>query len=146
MKIDFGSVIKAGGIAAAAAIVLGIITEIPFVGSLLWLCLCIGGFLIPIGAGMAYGYFSPGDEEIGESAIGGLLAGGTAGILYGIIRGLAVAVFAVIDSSDVVGAVSASVITIVGSVCGSAIGGIIFGAIGGLIWYFVQQRRGPEKV
>ena len=141
MKIDFGSVIKAGGVAAAAAVVLGIISQIPFFGSILWFCFCIGGFLIPIGAGALYGYFAPGREDIGESALGGLLAGGTAGIIYGIFQGISALVFLIFDSSNVVDALAASAITTVFSVCGFAIAGLLFGAIGGMLWILIQQRR-----
>jgi hypothetical protein len=141
MKIDFGSVIKAGGVAAAAAVVLGIISQIPYFGVILWFCFCIGGFLIPIGAGVLYGYFAPGQEEIGESALGGLLAGGTSGIIYGIFQGLTALIFSIFNSSGVVDALATSALTTVFSVCGFAISGLLFGAIGGMLWPLIQQRR-----
>jgi hypothetical protein len=144
MKIDFGSVIKAGGVAAAAAVVLGIISQIPFFGPILWFCFCIGGFLIPVGAGALYGYFAPGQEELGESALGGLLAGGTAGIIYGIFQGLTALIFSIFDSSGFVVALTASAFTTVFSVCGFAISGLLFGAIGGMLWPLIQQRRSPS--
>ena len=144
MKIDFGSVVKAGGAAAVVAIVIGIIAQIPFLEAIFWVCSCIGGFLIPIGAGMLYGYFSPGEEDIGESVLGGLLAGGTAGILYGIFQGLSGLVFSIFDGGGVVDILATTALTTVGSMCGFGISGLIFGAIGGLLWPLIQQRRGAS--
>ncbi len=144
MKIDFSSVMKAGGAAAAVAIVIGIISRIPFLGGIVFLCFCIGGFLIPVGAGILYGYFSPGKEEIGESALGGMVAGGVSGILYGIFQGLTALIFSIFDGGGVVDVLAASAITTVGSMCGFGIAGLIFGAIGGLGWQLIQQRRGAS--
>ena len=67
MKLDMESVLKAGGLAAVAAILMGLITSVigalPFLGGAINIALapfyCLGSFLIPIGAGMAYGYFAP---------------------------------------------------------------------------------------
>ena len=100
--------------------------------------------MIPIGAGILYGYFAPGEEDIGESALGGLLAGGTAGILYGIFQGITALVFSIFDGGGVVDILAASAITTIGSVCGFGISGLVFGAIGGLLWQLVQQRRGAS--
>jgi hypothetical protein len=141
VKIDFSTVIKAGVVAAAAAVVLGIISQLPFFGPILWFCFCITGLLIPIGSGVLYGYFAPGQDDIGESALGGLLSGGTAGIIYGIFQGLSALLFSILNSSGVVDALATSAVTTVFSVCGFAISGLLFGAIGGMLGPLIQQQR-----
>jgi hypothetical protein len=108
---------------------------------ILWFCFCIGGLLMPIGADPLHGYFAPGQEDIGESALGGLLAGGTAGIIYGIFQGLSALVSSFFNSSGVVDALATSALTTVFSVCGFAISGLLFEAIGGILWPLIQQRR-----
>ncbi|MFQ5435346.1 MAG: hypothetical protein ACE5FD_10765, partial [Anaerolineae bacterium] len=82
------SVLKAGGAAAGVAILLGLSTMIPFIGGFVAICFLCGGFLIPIGGGMAYGYFAPGEEDTGQSAIGGALSGLAAGVLLGIFSAI----------------------------------------------------------
>lgn len=135
------SVVKAGGIAAAVAIVWSLLSFIPLVGDYLALCFVCGGFLIPIGAGLAYGYFAPGEEDLTQSAVGGTLAGGASGILLGIF----VAIQGSISSGISEGLGSAIAAGAAGTfICagGLGIGGLIFGAIGGLLWPLIQQQMG----
>ncbi|MCI0398311.1 MAG: hypothetical protein L0332_23800 [Chloroflexi bacterium] len=146
MNVHMPSVIKAGVIAAVVSGILAVLTAIPFVGGFIWLCTCFAGFLIPVGAGLLYGNFAPGQEDLAQSAIGGGLAGAIGGLIYGVISGLSTTVLAtLIQSGDVETAVTALTAGIVGtliSCCGTAIGGLIFGAIGGALWTVFQGRKG----
>ncbi|MDM8526747.1 hypothetical protein QUF58_00935 [Anaerolineales bacterium HSG24] len=137
MKLDMGSVLKAGGFAAVAAILMGAISggiAMMPLGDFLNLVLapfyCFGALLIPIGAGMAYGYFAPGKENLVEGIVGGVLTGGVAGLLYGLINGT-VTMFTA-------GVMDGLLIT-VSTGCMFALGGVFFGAIGGVIWPQIQN-------
>ncbi|MDM8520945.1 hypothetical protein QUF64_12925 [Anaerolineales bacterium HSG6] len=137
MKLDMGSVLKAGGLAAVAAVLMGLVTTgigmIPLGGMInlvMFPLYCFGSFLIPVGAGMAYGYFAPGKENLAEGIVGGVLTGGVAGLLYGLLQGLG-ALFST--------GVMAGMFTTITMGCGFAVGGILFGAIGGVIWPQIQN-------
>ena len=140
-NIDFPSVLKAGGAAAGVAILLSVLSLIPVIGPIIGICFLCGGVLIPIGAGMLYGYFAPGQEDTTTAAIGGALAGGAGGILM--------AIFSAISSSVVTGlqeGVGSGLTAGLGSgifvsIC-FGIMGFILDAVGGLIWPMVQKRMG----
>ncbi|MCB8925730.1 MAG: hypothetical protein H6652_08910 [Ardenticatenaceae bacterium] len=140
-NIDFPSVLKAGGAAAGVAILLSVLSLIPVIGPIIGICFLCGGVLIPIGAGMLYGYFAPGQEDTTTAAIGGALAGGAGGILM--------AIFSAISSSVVTGlqeGVGSGLTAGLGSgifvsIC-FGIMGFILGAVGGLIWPMVQKQIG----
>ena len=140
-NIDFPSVLKAGGAAAGVAILLSVLSLIPVIGPIIGICFLCGGVLIPIGAGMLYGYFAPGQEDTTTAAIGGALAGGAGGILM--------AIFSAISSSVVTGlqeGVGSGLTAGLGSgifvsIC-FGIMGFILGAVGGLIWPMVQKQMG----
>jgi len=88
MNLHTPSIMKAGGIAAAISVILGIVSAIPVLGCLFAPFACIGGFFIPFGAGLGYGYFAPGEENTTEGVVGGLLTGIVSGLIYGAISGL----------------------------------------------------------
>ena len=146
MNINMGSVVKAGGIAAGAGIVLAILGAIPFLNCLVVPLLCIGSVLLSIGAGMGYGYFTPGREEMAQSATGGALAGGFAGLVYGLGAGLLGLVTnagatAMLEEADIALGSGGSVVAILGSTCITLVVGLVLGAIGGLLWPVIQGNR-----
>ena len=146
MNIDTGSVVKAGGIAAAAGLVLAVLGAIPFLNCLIFPLLCIGAFLLPIGAGLGYGYFAPGREDLGTSAIGGALAGGFGGFAYGLISGLLGLVTnagaaAMLEDSNIVVGAGGTAISFLGALCIPIVTGLVLGAIGGLLWPLIQGNK-----
>ena len=97
--------------------------------------------MIPIGAGLLYGYFAPGQEEMGESAQGGLLAGGIAGLTFGLLLGLETLISEVVAGSRFETILTRSGSTLLFSTCGFVITGLAFGAIGGIIWPVLERNR-----
>ncbi len=146
MNINTGSVVKAGGLAAIIGLVLALLGAIPFLNCLIFPLLCIGAVLLPIGAGMGYGYFTPGQESTAQSATGGALAGAFGGLVYGLVNGL-ISMFtnagaaAMLEDADLAVGASAGLVTLVGSVCISLVFGLILGAIGGVLWPAFQRNR-----
>lgn len=146
MNIDTGSVVKAGGIAAAVGLVLGVLGSIPVLNCLFAPLFCVGAILLPIGAGVGYGYYAPGREDLGQSAIGGALAGAFGGFAYGLMTGL-MALFtnagaaAFLEDADIAIGVGGSAASFLGSLCVPIFTGLILGAIGGLIWPIIQSNR-----
>ena len=139
-NIDVQSVLKAGGAAAGLAIVLSVLSLIPVIGPIIGICFLCGGILIPIGAGMLYGYFAPGEEDTSTAAIGGALAGGAGGILLAIFSAISGSVMTGLQEgvgSGLMAGISSGIFV---SVC-FGIMGFILGAIGGLIWPMIQQRQ-----
>jgi hypothetical protein len=151
MTFNMNSVVKAGGLAAGIGLVLALLGKIPFIGCLFVPLICLGVFALPIGAGMAYGYFTPGKETMGQSALGGALAGGFAGFVYGLLNGLLNAATGGIAGAinQIEGMENIPVETtglgfgsLLFSVCFSVLGGLLFGAIGGVLWPMFQANRG----
>lgn len=147
MNVHMPSIVRSGGIAVLASIVLGILAALPLLGCLFWPLVCLGWILIPLGAGLGYGYLAPGKETLGESALGGALAGGFSGLVYGLVSGIAGLVtntgtVALMEDPDMVpGAIAGGVVGLVFSICLPLVGGLIFGALGGIIWPAVQGNR-----
>ncbi len=139
-NIHMQSVIKSGAAAAAVAIVLGLLSLIPVLGSVAAICLTCAGFLIPVGAGIGYGYLAPGEEDTATSALGGALSGGASGLILGIFSGLSSAVSTAMSSSVGDAFASGTAATLL-CVCGLGLGGLVFGAIGGVIWPLIQGQR-----
>ncbi|MCA9935645.1 MAG: hypothetical protein H6662_11930 [Ardenticatenaceae bacterium] len=139
-NIHMQSVIKAGAAAAGVAILLGLVSLIPFLGQVVAICLVCGGFLIPVGAGIAYGYFAPGEEDMTTSAIGGALSGGASGLILGVFSGLSSAVGTAF-SSNIGDALASGTAATLLCVCGFGLSGLVFGAIGGVIWPMIQNQR-----
>lgn len=140
-NIDMQSVLKAGGIAAGVAILLSVLSLIPVVGPFIAICFLCGGVLIPIGAGMLYGYFAPGLEDTGTAAIGGALAGGAGGILLAIFSAISGSVMTGLQEGVGNGLAAGLGSGIVVSIC-FGIMGFVLGAVGGLIWPLVQNQMG----
>jgi hypothetical protein len=147
MNIHMPSVVKSGGIAVLISIVLGLLAALPLVGCLVWPLVCLGWILIPLGAGLGYGYLAPGKEALGESALGGALAGGFSGFIYGLVSGIvglitnAGTVALMEDPGMLPGAFAGGVAGLLISICLPLIGGSLFGALGGVIWPAVQGNR-----
>lgn len=140
-RIDMQSVLKAGGASAGVAIVLSLLSIIPVIGPIIGFCFLCGGILIPIGAGMLYGYFAPGQEDTSTAAIGGALAGGAGGIILAIFSAISGSVAAGMQdglSSGLAAGLGGGIIV---SIC-FGISGFVLGAIGGLIWPMVQKQMG----
>jgi hypothetical protein len=140
-NIHVGSIFKSGGAAAALAFVLLLISFIPVLGDIIVFCFLCGGFLIPIGAGIGYGYFAPGEEDVAQSALGGALSGGASGLLLGVFFGVSAAINGAITAGLEEALVGGTVLTLI-CVCGLGIAGLVFGAIGGAIWPVIQKQRG----
>ena len=66
-NLDMQSVLKAGGIGAGIAILLGVLSFIPVIGGFIAILFLCGGFLIPVASGVLYGYFAPGLEDTSTS-------------------------------------------------------------------------------
>lgn len=146
MKINTGSVVKAGGIAAGIGVVLAILGAIPFLNCLVFPLLCLGAVLLPIGAGMGYGYFTPGREEMTQSATGGALAGGFGGFVYGLVNGIVSMITgagaaAMLDEFDVAAGAGTDIVGLLGGVCLSVVFGLVLGAIGGVLWPVFQREK-----
>lgn len=139
-NIHMQSVIKSGVVAAAAAILLGLLSLIPVIGPVAAFCLACAGFLIPVGAGIGYGYFAPGEEDMATSALGGALSGAASGLILGVFSGFSAAVSTAVSSNLGEAAVGGIVGTLL-CMCGFGLGGLVFGAIGGVIWPLIQGQR-----
>ncbi len=140
-SLHMPSVLKAGGAAAGLAILLGLISMIPVIGGFIAICFLCGGFLIPIGGGMAYGYLAPGEEDTSQSALGGALSGLAAGVLLGVFSALSGSISTGLSEGLGSAVASGAIATIL---CAGGLGvmGLILGAIGGLLWPMVQKQIG----
>lgn len=146
MRINTGSVVKAGGIAAAVGLVLAILGGIPYLNCLILPLLCIGAFLLPVGAGIGYGYFTPGREDMGQSALGGALAGGFGGFAYGLGTGVMAFITnagagAMLEGADIAVGAGGTVVSFFVSLCIPIVTGFLLGALGGLIWPLLQGDK-----
>lgn len=147
MNIHMPSVLKAGGIAVIAGIVLGLLASLPILGCIFVPLLCVAWFLLPLGAGLGYGYFAPGKEMLAESALGGALAGGFGGLVYGVVSGIGglitnAGTVAMMEDPDMLpGALAGGVGGMLLLTCLAVVGGFIFGALGGIIWPLFQGNR-----
>lgn len=146
MNIHTSSVVKAGGAAALVGLVLALISAIPVLGCLFAPLACLGAVLLPAGAGLGYGYLAPGKEELGQSAVGGALAGGFSGFAYGFVVGLVSLITGagtavMLEDADILAGTASSIVAFVGSLCIPIVTGLIFGAIGGVLWPLIQGER-----
>lgn len=146
MKINTESAIKAGGIGAAIAAVIGLLSGV--VGYFIsgnfsvGATFCCGGVIIPLLSGVLYGYLTPGKETLGQGALGGALSGFAAGIMYGIFQGISTAVVFLVQGSEFSTAIRGSIDTIVGYCCAAIFVGSVMGAIGGAVWVVTQGNKG----
>lgn len=133
------SVLKAAGVSAGVAVLLGILSLIPFVGGFIAICFLCGGIFIPIGAGMLYGYFAPGEEDTQTAAIGGALAGGAGGIFLAIFSAISGGVSAGLQEGVGSGLAAGAMGGVMTALC-FGVFGFILGGIGGVIWPMVQKQ------
>ena len=140
-NIDMQSVLKAGGIGAGVAIVLGLLALIPVIGPVIGFVFLCGGFLIPIASGILYGYFAPGEEDSSTAAIGGALAGGASGILLSVFSAITSAISAGVSDGVGAGLAGGAISGTIGAICFGLLG-FILGAIGGFIWPLIQKQMG----
>lgn len=138
MRIDRNSLLKAGTGAAAVAGLLLLLSLTPlsdtFVGYLLLAAL----IFVPVGGGMAYGYFAPGKENMAQSIIGGAIVGLIAGIILGIAFGINRLTINWINASFLAGlAGGLAVSVLMGGILGAF--GLILGALGGIVWKLWQR-------
>ena len=140
-NINMQSVLKAGGIAAGVAIVLGILSLIPFLGAIFGIVLFCGGIFIPIGGGMLYGYFTPGKEDMQTAAIGGALAGGASGIILAVFNAISSTVGVGVSEGVGTGLAAGALSGTVGAIC-FGIFGFILGGVGGAVWPYIQDQVG----
>jgi hypothetical protein len=170
MNVQIKSVIKAGGTAAVIGIILGLLAAIPMqriigtgagsdaIGLILgllaaipWLgcvvvpLLGLSFILLPMAAGLGYGYSAQGKETLQESILGGALAGVFGGLIYGFATGLVslatkAGAAAFLQDVDIIAASSSSIIGVVASLCVALFSGLAFGAIGGALWPAFQKR------
>lgn len=140
-NIDMQSVLKAAGVSAGVAIVLGLLSLVPFVGPIAGICLLCGGIFIPVAGGMLYGYFAPGEENTQTAAIGGALAGGIGGIFLAIFSAISNTVAGTVSEGVGAGLAGGLMSGVFGSLC-LGIMGFVLGAVGGLIWPLVQKQMG----
>ena len=149
-NINTQSIMKAAGIGAGINIIIGILggavgfLNIEAVGALFGLFACCGGILIPVITGALYGYFTPGQETLGQAALGGAISGLAAGIVYGIVSGIINAISGLVNGLDFSAVISTSGTTILLSCCGAIIFGSILGAVGGAVWTAVQGGKGAD--
>ncbi len=138
MKIHSSSLIRAGTGAALVAGFLLLLSLTPLSHTFVGYLLIAGLIFVPIGAGMAYGYYAPGKENMAESAVGGALAGLVAGVLLGIAFGINNLTTTWIQNSFLTGLASGTAVTVLAGALLSALGAIL-GAIGGILWTFFQR-------
>ncbi len=139
MKIHFGSFVRSGTAAAVIAGLLYLVALTPFFNSVISVLMLTGIVLIPLGAGLYYGYLAPGEESIGQSVIGGALSGFVAGIILGIAFGINAFMLAGVTTGLLGTAIRSSIgVTIVVALVAGIFAAIV-GAIGGVIWKFVQN-------
>ncbi|MCP4424760.1 MAG: hypothetical protein GY803_09730 [Chloroflexi bacterium] len=138
-NLHMPSVLKAAGISAGVAVLLGLLSLIPVVGGFIAICFLCGGILIPVAAGMLYGYFAPGEEDTQTAAIGGALAGGAGGILLAVFSAISGGVSAGLQEGIGGGLAAGAMGGVMTALC-FGVFGFILGGIGGVIWPTVQNQ------
>jgi len=143
--IPMQRIIGTGAGSDAIGLILGLLAAIPSLGCLIVPLLGLGFLLLPMVAGLGYGYFAQGKETLHESMLGGALAGVFGGLVYGSATGLVSlatqsGAAAFLQDVDVIVAANSSIIGVAASLCVALISGLIFGAIGGALWPAFQKR------
>lgn len=139
MKIHFGSFVRSGTVAAVVAGFIYLLALTPFLNSLVLALLVAGIVLIPMGAGLYYGYLAPGEETMGQSVVGGALSGLVSGIILGIAFGLDAFTMTAISTGLLGGAVVGSITVTILVAAVAGIFAALMGAIGGALWQLVQR-------
>jgi hypothetical protein len=130
---------RSGSVAAVVAGFLYLLALTPFFDNLITVLMLAGAVIIPLGAGLGYGYLAPGEETMAQSTVGGALSGLVAGIILGIAVGINAFMLAGLSTGllgyAIVGGVGVTIVV-------AAIFGLfaaIMGAIGGVLWQIVQK-------
>jgi hypothetical protein len=139
------AVLKAGLAGAVLGIILGLLTAVPAFlrdgEALIGVLLCCGGALVPLIAGMSYGFFAPGDETAAQGALGGALAGFAAGALYALFQSLVAIVDLAFAGDPVADLLRTGEISPLVACCLALLVGPLLGALGGAVWVSRQSRR-----
>ncbi len=140
--IHVSSFIRAGTAAAVIAGLFLLISLSPLSDGFIATLILIGLVLVPLGAGMYYGYLAPGREGWLQAGLGGALSGAVGGLIIGIAVGINQFMVGVVNNIGLGLSVvsSTAVIIIVAAVLG--VFGAILGAIGGVLWPLVQDHFG----
>lgn len=143
-RIHFPSFFRAGTIAAVVAGFLLLLALTPFFDNVLLVLLASALLVLPVGAGMYYGYLAPGEETSFQSIVGGALSGAVAGIVLGIAFGLNRFTLSVVSTGLLGYAVVSSfaVAALTGAILG--VFGAILGGIGGILWKVVQNQYSAQ--
>lgn len=164
MGLNTNALLKAGGIGAAAMLVLTLLTFIPFVGVV---CCCLL-YLGYAGIGVLYGYFAKQNTSLtsaGSAALGGAVAAAIAGLVYGIVNGAAYLIMSAsgmltdyLRSIEELGftvppevyqlysGVGGGILVAAFSLCWGILIGAVLGAIGGAIYGATQQGSAAPAV
>lgn len=142
-QIDFKSVLKA---AIIGSVINGIIAIVSGANALLpanlaflvWVSLCCGAILVPVGTGLLYGRFAEGKETMGQAALGGGLAGVATGIIFGFINSLVIFAVGLYNEASFETIMSSSTSAILTACCSAFIFGALLGALGGVGWSLIQ--------
>jgi hypothetical protein len=134
---------RSGSAAAVIAGCLYLLALTPFLNDLIVGLMLIGVVVIPLGAGLYYGYLAPGEETFTQSTIGGALSGLVAGIILGIAVGVNAFMLAAASTGILGYAVKGSIgVTILSATIFGVFAAIV-GAIGGMLWQIVQKQIDP---
>jgi hypothetical protein len=161
MSLDTNALLKAGGIGAAALLVLTLLAQIPAVGIV---CCCLG-YLAYAAIGVGYGFFAKknsGMVNIGGFALGGAIAAAVAGIVQGIVSGVLSLILTTpaqmaqaLEQLRSMGydippeveqaytTAGAGVASILIGICCAFIIAAVLGAIGGAIYAAATQNQAP---
>jgi hypothetical protein len=161
MSLDTNALLKAGGIGAAALLVLTLLAQIPAVGIV---CCCLA-YLAYVAIGAGYGFFAvknSGMVNVGAFALGGAISAAVAGIVQGIVGGIlslilgsSAAALQAIEQLRSAGydvppevaqfytTAGAGVASIFIGICCAFIIAAVLGAIGGAIYAAANQSRTP---
>jgi len=147
MKINWSSVAKAGG----AGAVLGALVGLSFAGvgllgeSIAGVCLglvlCCGIIGLPSISGALYGYFTEGEESMGEAALGGAIAGTVSIIFFGVVAGLLGGISSVAYGGGIGGSIAGTIASSVCCLIAAPFFGGALGAIGGVLWTVFQKKK-----
>lgn len=140
--IHFSSFIRAGTAAAVIAGLFLLISLSPLSDGFIAALIVIGLLLVPLGAGMYYGYLAPGREGVMQAGLGGALSGAVGGLVLGIAVGINQFMVALINTSSLGMSIvsSTAVILLVAGIL--AVLGAILGGIGGVLWPLIQDHVG----
>jgi hypothetical protein len=157
MKLDTNALLKAGGIGAAAALVLTLAALLPFVGIV---CCCLL-YVAYAGVGVLYPFFAQKNGtaiSAGPGALGGAIAAAIAGVVQGIVSGVATMITAGAggfmasaaqlesmgievppDVYNFYSSAASGVVVALTGLCIALVLSVILGAIGGAVYGGMRQ-------